>query len=128
MTRKLLAVVLGSAAAVAGSLSLAPAAQADDLGFIINTTLGPGTSFPNGQAALDYGHNLCDQLAGGVGYPALATQIKNDFGPNEYKVSYLLSQATEMLCPAQIWWLRESAAGYKPTGEIYNPIGSTWHG
>jgi hypothetical protein len=29
-------------------------------------------------------------------------------------VSYLLSQAAQELCPAQIWQLRQSAVGYRP--------------
>ncbi|WP_099024035.1 DUF732 domain-containing protein [Mycolicibacterium palauense] len=109
------AAVLTGIGVLAGSVVTAPTAQADQIGYIINVTLGPGFNFPNADAALSYGYNLCDRIAAGEGYPSLATQIKNDFGPDEYKVSYLLSQATQELCPAQIWSLRQSAGGYRPT-------------
>jgi ribosomal protein S17E len=39
--------------------------------------------------------------------------IKGDFNTNdEFQASYLISQAANELCPAQIWQLRNSAAGY----------------
>ncbi len=103
-------------AAATGAVGLAPAAQADQLGYIINVTLGPGYNFPNAQAALDYGYGLCGRIEAGDSYQAMADQIKNDFGPDEYKVSYLLSQSAQELCPAQTWQLRQSVgSGYSPT-------------
>lgn len=115
MRSSLLALAAG-AFAVAGSvaISAAPAAQADDLGYIINVTLKPGYNFPNADAALGYGHSLCDRIGAGEGYPALAASIRDNFRTDEYGASYLLSQATQELCPAQIWALRQSAGGYTP--------------
>lgn len=106
-----------AAAAVSGAaLSLAPTAGADQLGYIINVTLGPGYNFPNAQAALDYGYGLCGRIEAGDSYASMAEQIKRDFGPDEYKVSYLLSQSAQELCPAQTWQLRQSVgSGYQPT-------------
>ena len=105
-----------AAAAAAGAVALAPAAQADQLGYIINVTTGPGFNFPNAQAALDYGYALCGRIENGDSYAAMADQIKRDFGPDEYKVSYLLSQSAQELCPAQTWQLRQSVGdGYRPT-------------
>ncbi|OBF30152.1 DUF732 domain-containing protein [Mycobacterium sp. ACS4331] len=103
-------------AAAAAAIGLAPSAQADQLGYIINVTTGPGYNFPNAQAALDYGYALCDRIARGDSYVSMADQIKADFGPDEYKVSYLLSQSAQELCPAQTWQLRQSVGdGYRPT-------------
>ena len=33
---------------------------------------------------------------------------------DEYQAAYLINQAVGELCPAQIWQLRQSAAGYVP--------------
>jgi hypothetical protein len=39
--------------------------------------------------------------------------VKNDFSTSdEYQAAYLINQAVGELCPAQIWQLRQSAAGY----------------
>lgn len=43
------------------------------------------------------------------------TAVKSDFNnPDEYQASYLITQAANELCPAQIWQLRNSAAHYQP--------------
>jgi hypothetical protein len=107
------ALVLSTAGAL-GGVATAPAAQADSLGYLINVTVRPVYHFANADAALGYGYTLCDRLAAGEGYPALAASIRNDFNTSdEFTVSYLLSQATQELCPAQIWTLRQSAGGYR---------------
>jgi Protein of unknown function (DUF732) len=102
--------VLGGVAAI----STAPAAQADQIGYLVNVTVKPGYNFPNADAALGYGYSLCDRIKAGEGYPALAASIRQHFRTDEYGASYLLSQATQELCPAQIWALRQSAGGYQP--------------
>lgn len=39
--------------------------------------------------------------------------IKSDFNTtNEFQASYLIAQSAQELCPAQIWAVRNSAAGY----------------
>lgn len=109
--------LLGGAFAVvacAGALPAAPTAHADQIGFLINVTVKPGYNFPNADAALAYGYSLCDRIKAGEGYPALAASIRQNFRTDEYGASYLLSQATGELCPAQIWALRQSAGGYRP--------------
>lgn len=108
---------LGGALAVvacAGALSAAPTAGADSLGYVINVTLKGGYNFPNAEAAVGYGYSLCDRIKAGEPYPALAASIRQQFRTDEYGASYLLSQATGELCPAQIWALRQSAGGYQP--------------
>ena len=40
-------------------------------------------------------------------------QVKADFHTTDYyQAGYLINQAVNELCPAQIWQLRQSAAGY----------------
>ena len=106
-------VALGGALAVM-ALGMAPVAQADQIGYLVNVTVKPGYNFANADAALGYGYSLCDRIRGGEAYPALAASIRQHFRTDEYGASYLLSQATQELCPAEIWALRESAAGYRP--------------
>ena len=46
------------------------------------------------------------------------THIKGDFSTGDYyQASYLIAQAANELCPAQIWQFRNSAAGYGPAAE-----------
>ncbi|MBI3217328.1 MAG: DUF732 domain-containing protein [Mycobacterium sp.] len=116
---KLAVVGLLGGASCAGLLGAAPAAQADQLGYLINVTVRPTYNFPNAQTALDYGYGLCGRIESKASFTDMAAQIKNDFNTNdEFTVSYLLSQAAQELCPAQTWQLRQSAAGYRPTGPV----------
>lgn len=106
------------AVGVLGAAALCGAApsHADQVAYLVNVHVRPGYNFPNADAALSYGYGLCDRIEHGEGYPELAASIKSDFNTSdEFHASYLLSQATQELCPAQIWQLRQSAAGYRPT-------------
>ncbi|MDG4668140.1 DUF732 domain-containing protein [Mycobacterium sp. 236(2023)] len=86
-------------------------AQADAVAYLVNVTVRPGYHFAHADAALAYGRSLCDALANGVGYPQLVSTIERDFATtDEYQATYLLGQAANELCPAQIWRLRRSAA------------------
>jgi hypothetical protein len=108
---------VGGTVAAAGVLAVSTAvpAQADHVAYLVNVHVRPGYNFPNAEAALSYGYGLCDRIRRGEGYPQLAQLIKSDFHTSdEFHASYLLSQATQELCPAQIWQLRQSAAGYRP--------------
>ncbi|EUA40419.1 hypothetical protein I549_4371 [Mycobacterium avium subsp. avium 2285 (R)] len=92
-----------------------PPAHADAVAYLVNVTVRPGYNFANADAALAYGRGLCDQMAAGRGYPDLIDVVKADFGtPDDYQASYLISQAAQELCPAQIWHLRNTAAHYVP--------------
>ena len=76
-------------------------------------TVRPGYNFPSADAALAYGNGVCDKVRAGEPYGQIMTEVKNDFSTaDEYQASYLISQAVGELCPAQIWRLRQSAAGY----------------
>ncbi|SKG72363.1 Protein of uncharacterised function (DUF732) [Mycobacteroides abscessus subsp. bolletii] len=87
------------------------AAHADAVAYLVNVTVRQSYNFPNADAALTYGRDLCGQLAAGVGYHQLVADIERDFvTDDEYQATYLLGQAANELCPAQLWQLRRSAA------------------
>ena len=99
-----------------GVLSAAQPAHADNIGYLVNVTVRPGYNFPNADAALAYGNGVCDQINSGVSYGQLVNTIKADFATSdEFQASYLISQSAQELCPAAIWQLRQSAAGYVPS-------------
>ncbi|OBI73191.1 hypothetical protein A5664_30300 [Mycolicibacterium fortuitum] len=105
----LVAAALGVAA-----LFTVPTAHADETAFLINVHVRPGYNFPNAQAALDYGHSICDRVAGGQPFGQVMGNVRADFNTDDdYQASYLIAQAVNELCPAQIWQLRRSAAHYQ---------------
>ncbi|MDT5004966.1 MAG: hypothetical protein QOJ24_2142 [Mycobacterium sp.] len=96
-----------------GVLAGTPSASADAVAYLVNVTVKPGYNFANADQALAYGHGICDKIVAGRPYAQLVGDIKGDFNTNdEFQASYLISQAANELCPAQIWQLRNSAAGY----------------
>ena len=108
MKRILFAVALSAAA-----LAAAPSAHADQVADLVNVTVRPGYNFANSDAALGYGYSVCDRVAAKMGYAQLVDQVKRDFGTADYyQGAYLINQAVNELCPAQIWQLRQSAVGY----------------
>ena len=108
--------VVGALVALnAAALGVAAPSPADETAFLVNVTVRPGYNFPDSQAALGYGYGLCDRLGAGQGYAQLIGVVKTDFKTtDEYQASYLISQSAQELCPAVIWQLRQSAAGYRP--------------
>nr|WP_051073930.1 DUF732 domain-containing protein [Mycobacterium sp. JS623] len=106
-----------AACAVAGAamLGLAPCARADVVAYLVNVHVRPGYSFPTANAALGYGYGICDKVSAGRAYAQVMGEVKADFETSdEYQASYLINQAVNELCPAQIWQLRNSAAHYRP--------------
>lgn len=108
---------VAATALVAGSFGIAGTtaapAQADTVAYLVNVHVRPGYNFPNAEAAIGYGQTICDRVAGKLGYAELVEQVKGDFHTTDYyQGAYLINQAVNELCPAQIWQLRESAAGY----------------
>lgn len=96
-----------------GTLIAAPAADADAIAYLVNVTVPPGYDFPNTDAALAYGHGICDRVERGTGYSENIAIIKNDLATDDdYQAAYLINQAVNELCPALIWQLRNSAADY----------------
>lgn len=105
-------IVAGLALAVV-AIGAAPSAHADQVAYLVNVTVRPGYNFPNADAALGYGYSICDRVEAKMGYAQLVDEVKSDFGTADYyQGAYLINQAVNELCPAQIWQLRQSAAGY----------------
>lgn len=100
-------------ATAATAFSLAPPAGADTVAYLVNVHVRPGYNFPNADAAIGYGNTICDRVAAKMSYSQLVDQVKADFHTTDYyQGAYLINQAINELCPAQIWQLRQSAAGY----------------
>ena len=92
----------------------APGARADVVAYLVNVTVRPGYNFPNAQTALDYGYGICDKVSAGRGFPQVMDDVRADFNTSDdYQALYLINQAVNELCPAQIWQLRNSAAQYR---------------
>jgi Protein of unknown function (DUF732) len=92
-----------------------PRARADAVTYIVNVTVRPGYNFANADAALTYGHGICDKIISGRSYTDLIADITSDFATgDDYQAAYLINQAVNELCPAAIWQLRNSAAHYRP--------------
>lgn len=103
--------LLSSAALVAAPA--APTASADVVAYLVNVHVRPGYNFPNGDAAIAYGNSICYRVGTKMSYTDLVNQVKADFRTTDYyQAGYLINQAVNELCPAQIWQLRQSAAGY----------------
>jgi Protein of unknown function (DUF732) len=104
------ATVLGSIAVM-----VSPVAHGDAVAYLVNVTVRPGYNFANADDAIGYGRGICDKVAHGRSYAALIGDVKTDFSTgDDYQASYLIAQAVNELCPAQIWQLRNTAAGYHP--------------
>lgn len=100
-----------------GATASAPVGHADAVAYLVNVTVRPGYNFPNADAALAYGHGVCDKVAQGRPYAQIVGDIWSDFNTmDEYQASYLIVQSVNELCPALIWQLRNLAAHYRPTG------------
>jgi hypothetical protein len=119
MTRRK-SIVAGVVAAVAFGLIpelLAPPAGAvpgPEIEYVYNVKVRRNYQFPNNDA-IGYGFGICDKVARGQGYPAIMGDVKRETLPNdEFAANYLVSYAVGILCPAQIFALRNSAAGYVP--------------
>ena len=116
----LCALAITGAAGVAGSLPLGPvprayAAPAPEVEYVYDVMVRRHYNFSNPNEAVDYGHGICDKVSRGESYAQVMGDVKNDIVPNdEFAANYLVSYAVNLLCPAQIWQLRNSAAHYQP--------------
>jgi hypothetical protein len=115
--RPLLAVIV--AATALGLLAQAPvpsahAAPAPEVEYTYDVVVRRHYDFPNNDA-VGYGYGICDKVRTGEAYPQVMGDVKADVSPNdEFAANYLVSNAVGILCPAQLWQLRNSAAGYQP--------------
>jgi hypothetical protein len=68
--------------------------------------------------AISYGYRICEKVSRGEGYAQVMGDVKSDVIPNdEFAANYLVSYAVNLVCPAQIWQLRNSAAHYQPPAD-----------
>jgi Protein of unknown function (DUF732) len=96
------------------AVAISPCARADTVAYLVNVHVRPGYNFPDADAALSYGYGICDKVAAGRGFPEVMADVRADFNTSDdFQASYLISQAVNELCPAQIWPLRNSAAHYQ---------------
>ena len=107
-----------AAAAMGGTMQgLAPrarAAPAPEVEYVYDVMVRRHYNFPNNDA-VSYGYGICDKVSRGEGYAQVMGEVKGDVVPNdEFAANYLVSYAVNLLCPAQIWQLRNSAAHYQP--------------
>jgi hypothetical protein len=113
-----LATLIVAATFCGGATALAPRAHAvpaPDVEFIYDTTVRKQYSFANTADAISYAHGICDKIADGASYAQVIGDVKNDVRPNdEYSANYLISNAVNIYCPAQLWQLRNSAGNYVP--------------
>ncbi|MCV7101239.1 DUF732 domain-containing protein [Mycobacterium palustre] len=100
---------------IASSASLtASAAPAPEVEYMYNVAVRRHYNFPNNDA-LGYGYGVCEKVTRGEGYAQVMGEVKSDVTPNdEASANYIVSYAVNLLCPAQIWQLRNSAANYQP--------------
>lgn len=113
----LAALIVGTAAMSGGAQLGAPRAYAKpapEVEYLYNVEVRRHYTFPNGDA-LASGYKICDHVSRGDSYAQVVAEVRNDVAPDdEFAVNYLISYAVEILCPAQIWQLRNSAGGYHP--------------
>jgi hypothetical protein len=111
-TAMVVAAMVGGATAI--SVPAVHAAPAPQVEFVYNVSVRRHFNFPNNDAVA-YGYAVCDKVRGGESYAQVIGEAKRDVTPNDEDASnYLVSYAVNLLCPEQIWQLRNSAAGYQP--------------
>lgn len=109
------------AAAVGMALAAAPcahAAPAPEVEYVYDVMVRRHYNFSDPGEAVNYGYGICEKVSQGKNYAQVIGDVKNDVSPNdEFAANYLVSYAVNLLCPAQIWQLRNSAAHYRPPPE-----------
>ena len=118
---RLVAALIVIAAALGGAAQTrAPRAQAapgPQVEYLYDVAGRRHYDFPNNDA-LGYGRGICDKVTRGESYAQVMGDVKSDVTPNdEFAANYLVSYAVNLLCPAQIWQLRNSAAHYRPPAQ-----------
>ncbi|QLL09897.1 DUF732 domain-containing protein [Mycobacterium vicinigordonae] len=119
--RHLLIPLLIAVAGVGANLQLllprAHAVPAPEVEYLYNVVARRHYAFPESDA-LSYGRGICEKVNQGESYARVIEDVKSDVLPNdEYAANYLISYSVGILCPAEIWQLRNSAAHYRsPAG------------
>ena len=116
-TTSVVTLILATAAISGAAQVISPqahAAPAPEVEYVYDVMVRRHYNFPNNDA-VSYGYGLCDKVSRGEGYAQVMGEVKGDVVPNdEFAANYLVSNAVNLLCPAQIWQLRNSAAHYQP--------------
>jgi hypothetical protein len=113
------AVIVASALGIALQMSAPRAQAAPDprVEYLYDVSVRRQYNFPNNDA-VGYGYQICGRVTGGEGYPQVMGDVKNEVTPNdEFAANYLVSYAVNLLCPEQLWQLRNSAAHYRPPAD-----------
>lgn len=116
LTRRAAVVALTFALPAVGVCGAPPATAAPgpEVEYTYNVIVRRHFDFPKNDA-IGYGYAICDKVARGIPYSDVMADVKHDVFPNdEQAANYVVSYAVGILCPAQIWQLRNSAAGYRP--------------
>lgn len=91
----------------------AGAVPGPEIEYTYNVMVRRHYEFPNNDA-IGYGFGVCEKVAAGQDYAGVMADVKRDVLPNdEFAANYLVSYAVGILCPDQIWRLRNSANGYR---------------
>ena len=99
-----------------------PAAPAPEVEYTYDVVVRRHYDFPNNDA-IGYGYGICAKVGSGEGYPQIMGEVKSEVSPNdEFAANYLVSYAVGILCPAQIWQLRNSATNYQPRLGLQHPV------
>lgn len=100
--------------ALLGTAALAHAVPGPEVEYTYDVMVRRHYDFPNNDA-IGYGYSICDKVTRGEPYASLMAEVKSNVMPNdEQAANYVVSNAVGILCPAQIWQLRNSAAAYRP--------------
>ncbi|TPG36535.1 DUF732 domain-containing protein [Mycolicibacterium hodleri] len=92
----------------------AVAVPGPEVEYTYNVVVRRHFDFPRNDA-IGYGFGICDEVSRGVSHTDVMRDVKRDVFPNdEQSANYVVSYAVGILCPTQIWQLRNSAAGYRP--------------
>lgn len=115
MAHRLTSIAMLGTVAVIGLTCAVPAyaVPAPEVEYTYNVVVRRHFDFP-GHDALGYGFGICDKVRQGENYAHVMADVKSDVSPNdEPAANYVVSYAVGILCPDQIWQLRNSAAGYR---------------
>lgn len=55
-----------------------PCARGNAVPYVVNVTVRPGYNFPSADAALGYGHSICDRVAQGRAYADVMGDVNAD--------------------------------------------------
>lgn len=120
-----LAALVVAAAAISGAtpapIPRADAAPAGEVTYLHAVTVRRHYDFPNSDA-VGYGYRICGKVSAGENFAQVMGDVKSEVVPgDEFAANYLVSYAVSLLCPEQIWQLRNSAAGYRPPAGTEGP-------